>query len=220
MRWLAVVFVAVLASGAVAQVAPPGILKEDCSVLKGKAKRQCEARNAAGDAPAGAAKPADNSDMPTGVDADVPGEPPSPRPAAGAKAAARPDTSDMPTGKDADPPADSMGPLLPDGRPDPRGPLPPPASSSSSSSGSGSSSSSDDDDVAPTTSGSDTPVKAATLKDRWQPDRSRDAVQGRVAARSGRSGGELCNGGIAAEAEAEQRCSIAVKEVPGTGSGR
>ncbi len=170
MRYLAWVFAAVLGGvGAVAhaQVAPPTILKEDCSALKGKSKKQCEARNAAGDAPAAAAKPADAGDMPTGVDADVPGEPPSPRPAPAAKSTTKPNTSDMPTGKDADPPADSMVPLLPDGRPDPRGPLPPASSSGSPSSSSSSSSSSaaDDDDVAPTTSGGDTPVKAATLKD-------------------------------------------------------
>ncbi|WP_419806766.1 tetratricopeptide repeat protein [Terriglobus sp.] len=157
-----------------AQLPPPTILKEDCSTLRGKAKTHCEKRNAAGDVSAVAAKP-DSSDMPTGADADVPGEPPTPRPA-GAKAAAKPNTSDMPTGKDADPPASSMGPLRPDGTPDTEGPPRPPASSSSSSSsgsplsgssssGSSSSSSADDDDVAPTTSGSDTPVKAATLKD-------------------------------------------------------
>ena len=148
-----------------AQLPPPSILKEDCTVLKGKARQQCEKRNSAGETPAGAAKPADTSDMPTGADADVPGEPPAPRSRSGAKAA-KPDTSDMPTGKDADPPSDSMGPLLPDGRPDPRGPLPAPSTSSSSSgSSSSSSSSSADDDVAPTTSGGDTPVKAAALKD-------------------------------------------------------
>lgn len=166
MRYLGWMFAVLLGgAGAVAhaQLPPPSILKEDCTVLKGKAKKQCEARNGAGESAASAAKPADTSDAPTGVDADVPGEPPSPRHAANAKTAAKPDTSDMPTGKDADPPADSMGPLLPDGRPDPRGPLPTPAPPSSSSSSA--SPLPDDDDVAPTTSGADTPVKAATLKD-------------------------------------------------------
>lgn len=166
--WIVVAGLFGVAVAARAQLPPPGILKEDCTVLRGKAKKQCEARNSAGESSATTGKP-DTSDMPTGADADVPGEPPSPRPAGGAKAAGKPDTSDMPSGKDADPPADSMGPLLPDGRPDPRGPLPPPlpgsSSSGASSSGSSSSSSSDDDDVAPTTSGGDTPVKAATLKD-------------------------------------------------------
>lgn len=176
MRYLGWVFAAVLSGACVvghAQVAPPGILKEDCSTLKGKAKRQCEARNTAGETPAAATKPVDPGDMPTGADADVPGEPPTPRRATAAKGAVKPDTSDMPSGKDADPPADSMVPLLPNGQPDPRGSLPsgspkPPSSSSSSSSAdasSSSSSSTDDDDVAPTTAGGDTPVKAATLKD-------------------------------------------------------
>lgn len=147
---------------------PPSILKEDCGTLKGKSKKQCEARNAAGDAPAAVARPSDaGSDMPTGADADVPGEPPSPRPAQGAKAAAKPNTSDMPMGKDADPPASSMGPLKPDGTPDTEGPPRPPSSSSSSSSSSSGAGgvAPDDDDVAPTTSGGDTPVKATTLKD-------------------------------------------------------
>ena len=168
--WGAVLLLGGACTVARAQVLPPpSILKEDCTVLKGKAQRQCEARNAAGDAAGSVAKAPDASDMPMGADADVPGEPPSPRPAKNGKAAAKPDTRDMPMGKDADPPADSMGPLLPNGQPDPRGPLPsagtPSSSSSSSSGSSSSSSSSDDDDVAPTTSGGDTPVKAATLKD-------------------------------------------------------
>ena len=155
----------------IAPIAPPSILKQDCSALKGKAKKQCEAHNAAGDAQTSAAPKPDTSDMPTGADADVPGEPPSPRPAQTAKPAAKPDTSDMPMGKDADPPADSMVPLLPNGQPDPRGPLPAVPKGSCSSAGSSSSSSSsssggaDDDDVAPTVAGSDSPVKAATLKD-------------------------------------------------------
>ena len=166
--WLvAVGLLGACCAGARAQVAPPSILKEDCSTLKGKAKKHCEERNTAGDAPASAAA-AGAGDMPTGADADVPGEPVTPRPAARTKAAAKPDTRDMPTGKDADPPAESMGPLRPDGTPDTEGPPLRPggsgASSSSSSGGAGSSSSSDDD-VAPTTSGGDTPVKAATLKD-------------------------------------------------------
>lgn len=173
MRRLVWVLAAVL-GGAVttqAQVAPPSILKDDCSGLKGKARRQCDARNAAGNGPAVAAKP-DRDDMPTGADADVPGEPPTTRPTVAPKATAKPDTSDMPTGRDFDPPADSMGPLLPDGTPDPRGALPPrpltgaaPSGGAAQGASSSSSSSADDDDVAPTTSGGDTPVKATTLKD-------------------------------------------------------
>lgn len=141
----------------IAPIAPPSILKEDCGTLKGRAKAQCEKRNAAGENTV--AKPADAShDTPTGADADVPGEPPTPRSSQNGAAKAKPDTSDMPKGTDADPPSSSMGPLRPDGTPDTEGPPRTPGAASSSSS-------SDDDDVAPTTSASDTPVKAATLKD-------------------------------------------------------
>lgn len=145
-----------------AQVAPPSILKEDCTKLKGKAKARCEASNKAPEAPA--RKPADaSSDMPTGADADVPGEPPTVRPSVAPKA--KPDTSDMPTGRDADPPAESLGPLKPDGTPDTEAGRSSSSSSSSSSTPAGGSSPAEDDDAPPTTAGGDSPVKAATLKD-------------------------------------------------------
>lgn len=167
---------------AVAQVAPPSIVREDCSVLKGKSRQKCEARaKAADDASAAAAKTkaADvGSDMPTGADADVPGEPASAaRPGAGAPQSGggalkpKPDTSDMPAGKDADPPAESMGPLKPDGTPDTDAPRAGAGSGGSSSSSSSSSSSGagaankDEDDAAPTTAGGDSPVKPSSLKD-------------------------------------------------------
>ncbi len=142
--------IGVLAGAAAAQTpvgAPPPVTVQDCTRLKGKAKKECVAANAP--APAAATKPADADDkfaFPEG-DSKNGGE------TERAGGQVRKDVGDMPTSGVPDPPAESVAP-------------PPPAagSSSSSSSSGGGAPAADDDDAAPTTVGGDTPVKASDLK--------------------------------------------------------
>ena len=129
-------------------VAPPPVTVQDCTKLKGAAKKDCQAKAAQNAAPASA--PATGADR-------------FPFPEEQSKGAGAPGaTADMPTGE-PDPPAESMKPMhVPGAEADRPGDS---SSSSSSSTPDGSPPPPVDDDAAPTTSGSDTPIRPGTLKD-------------------------------------------------------
>ncbi len=141
----------------------PPVATQDCTQLKGKAKKECVAKaaqkaNTTSAAPSGADPfpfPEEQSKKGTAATADMPTGEPDP-PASSMKPMKVP-------GADADLPAESDGSARDAGSS---------SSSSSSKSSSSSSSSSADgrpapeaDDAAPTTSGSDTPVRPGALKD-------------------------------------------------------
>ncbi len=146
----------VLASGMAIKAqtnAPPPVTAPDCTKLKGTAKKDCVAN-------AAQAKDATSSATKDGGD-------PFPFPEEQSKKnRVTGMTADMPTG-DPDPPTSSMKPMHVPGA-DADSPAEPGSPSSSSSSSSGDSTSAsrpDEDDAAPTTSGSDTPIKPGVLKD-------------------------------------------------------
>lgn len=150
MRILAVMTMVVASTAAAAQTTlpPPPVTVQDCTKLKGSAKKTCVAQSAQD-----AATPTPTNDSPDKF--PFPAEQSKRGLPAGA-------TADMPTGE-PDPPSDSMKPMhVPGADADP-----PSGSSSSSSSSDGApvTPPADDDDAAPTTSGADTPIKPGTLKD-------------------------------------------------------
>lgn len=148
MRILAGIIMIGLGAAAMAQTTlpPPPVTVQDCTKLKGSAKKSCLAQSAQDAAP-----PASTTDAPDKF--PFPAEQSKRGLPAGA-------TADMPTGE-PDPPSDSMKPMhVPGADADP-----PSSSSSSSSDGAPATPPPDDDDAAPTTSGSDTPIKPGTLKD-------------------------------------------------------
>ena len=153
-----------LAGGSVVaqQQAPPPVTVQDCTKLKGKAKKDCAAAAPApGQSKSGETGPAQDDKFAFPDDASKNGGELQQRTVTGSPAT-KPATGDMPTSGVPDPPAESMQPLRPDGTPAPAG------SSSSSSSSSGGDAAADDD-AAPTTAGADTPVKSSDLRNLGQP---------------------------------------------------
>ncbi len=148
-----------------AQVAPgtpDSLTRPDCGKLKGKDKSACLAKLKAEDDTA-RPQPAKGATDPLAF----------PEASSRKGGEMQHGTGDMPTAGVPDPPSESMKPSDVDSLPG--SPAQKPSGSSSSSSGSSFSSSSadsgvpgpaeSDEDAAPTTAGSDTPVKASSLKD-------------------------------------------------------
>ncbi len=145
------------------QAPPPPVTVQDCTKLKGMARKECASQQTVKAEPKSvtpAATPDDKFAFPEDASKNG-GE--LQRGAAKAAAAGKGSaTGDMPTSDVPDPPAESLKPLHP-------GDVGAPAGSSSSSSPAGADASTGDDDAAPTTAGGDTPVKASDLRNLGQP---------------------------------------------------